>query len=43
MQSSVIDSQYQELLESLADLNQLKQVVNHAFKREFEVLERYSC
>jgi len=42
MQKNVIDSQYQKLLENLADLNQLKQVVNHAFKREFEVLERYS-
>ncbi|MDK9689159.1 hypothetical protein [Halomonas sp. LC1] len=42
MQNSVIDSKYQELLDNLADLNQLKQVVNHAFKREFEVLERYS-
>ncbi|MGF2685166.1 hypothetical protein ACQUWM_01570 [Marinobacter sp. DUT-3] len=42
MQSSVIDNQYQKLLEDLADLNQLKQVVNHAFKREFEVLELYS-
>jgi hypothetical protein len=42
MQSSVIDSQYHELLKNLADLIQLKQVVNHAFKREFEVLERYS-
>ncbi|SOB77395.1 hypothetical protein SAMN04488490_3200 [Marinobacter sp. LV10R510-11A] len=42
MQKRVIDSQYQELLENLADLNQMKQVVNHAFKREFEVLEQYS-
>lgn len=42
MQSSVIDSQYHELLENLADLNQLKQVANHAFKREFEALEHYN-
>lgn len=37
----MIEHLYDELLESLADLNQVKQVVNRAFKREFEVLEKY--
>lgn len=36
-----MNKKYNELLESLADLNQTKQIVNRAFKREFEVLEQY--
>lgn len=35
-------NQYKELLESLADLNQMKQIVNQAFQREFEALEQYN-
>lgn len=41
MDRLVIDRLYEELLKSFADLNQMKQVVNHAFKREFEALEGY--
>lgn len=42
MQKSMIESHYKELLENLADLNQVKQIVNDSFKREFEVLDGYS-
>lgn len=41
MDEAVIAHLYEELLRSLADLNQVKQVVHHAFKREFEILESY--
>jgi hypothetical protein len=42
MHNQVINPLYNDLLSALADLNQLKQVVNHAFRREFDALENYN-
>lgn len=41
MQTQEINPLYINLLTALADLNQLKHVVNQAFKREFNALEDY--
>src|SRR5690554_2013743 len=41
MDEPVIEHLYDEFLECLADLNQMKQVVYHAFRREFEILGKY--
>ncbi|NVK72756.1 MAG: hypothetical protein HWE24_04685 [Oceanospirillaceae bacterium] len=39
MHNQIINSLYEEFLEGLADLNQIKQIVNRAFQREFTTLE----
>lgn len=41
MHNQIISSLYKEFLEGLADLNQIQQIVNRAFEREFTTLEDY--
>lgn len=36
-----MNSLYENLLSSFADLNQMKQIVNNAFKREFDAIDQY--
>ncbi|WP_394182723.1 hypothetical protein [Marinomonas posidonica] len=42
MRNQIISSLYKEFLEGLADLNQIQQIVNRAFEREFTTLENYN-
>lgn len=42
MRNQKISSLYKEFLEGLADLNQIQQIVNRAFEREFTTLENYN-